>query len=1532
MREFPKPKALPYPEGLTKGAIHACIDRQLDPVEGLLQQHLQAGQLTEFVRIWSHAVEEGLLDACQVGLQERKQYRGRGKAKVRITKPDWAVKVESIPNKEANSPEVPLHGAMLMYCRCLNHLSSLANCRRPARGQEWPRELHQVFDSLQSRARHLKLGEGAVPALAPDLDPWTKIIPACKLAAMRVRELARTQEAEHRKAKSQALNARLSDAKMGSRECFRIIREPPAARMAFIDTEGGLTSDPGRIDEAARAKWGRIYEGNVASSERWAHADRVIETYSPYLYSRAEFQVPRISTHDVFHAFTKCGATAPGPDAWAIRDLRNISWRAADWLRQMYQAIEDGADWPDQTVQAKSAFLAKSPGASTSILDYRILSICSVLYRRWSAIRLFHMRPWASEWWLPEMFGGRGCPGADTAAWGLAIEVEQATAQGQGISALALDIYKCVDQMSREVVMRVAERAGAPRVVTATWYKFMAALRTHNCLVSNVGLPYGRSASIPQGCPQSMQWLCLTLRPLLLLAKSCNTIPRTLADDATIYARGVRHWARVRAAGQAAFLFLESIGSKASPGKCNLFSNSVMTRKAMRKFVWPALGVATPVCCTARDLGAQANFGRVATAGVLIGRMRKAAPIVRHIGNLPIAAAMKVRLVKGKALAMGLYGCESTPTPHRPCQAFATAIKVAVTPGAPGMAAPLASRAIWGLKSPDPVRAILIKRVKKARQMWHLSLSMQQMIMALLQHYCDMGQGPFLASGDLPGLEIQGMVVRELTQSPRTPESRAAGPVALMLASLRGAGIALDSAWRAHFPQRAVFSLCWAPWPQVLKFLPDCYIEHGLRAQARPRASLRGEPQIDWPTTLSLAMKFSGDRASMLKAIQAGAILTPHELVKAGIVDSGRCSECGHERWDLAHMLWSCPAFQGHRTKVEQLLGQHTWEELPTYLALHTLAPRASVCYEGPAWGLPRGHVEPSLTGLTLLSGQSQVWNDRFTCELLSGPFPCERVADMPRVFGYPPEQPQVYTDGSVWQQRSGCGRLGGGVFIDTPMLERHPVEGTPFHDYTLPAARRGAFKAPMTGPGTSSSRAEILAYAVALTYPHPINIATDSMAVIYGSRRVRRLLMAKAFPEPLHIQQCWGPLANSSDGDAWAQVATIIQARGPNTSIATKVKAHIDASTIGTRISARDWAGNAAADEVAGQASIDPRPWRAHVGQHMRDRKQQVASLVEAIQVMAVDVLMDASKRFNLHRKVEAPLRCKMIHVAWPGMPGGDTVQPRRVVRLVGRLARARGPDWRSALHGFLFGREWSLVEMPAPICPWLVLLVAFELATGVKVPAVTARPVSQLAPRETANDVLSEFRAAVAAVARDGMHPDEKGWFASVTQSKHVLAGLGFQGPCQGCRAWPKGPDIPWQAVVKATLGMHKKLPRDWLTLMDQGTLVLPRTPLSLAVPPAWRVPIGAPGSQGPVHVQGPSQAPYSLRCPHCPSVIVLNSRPQRQGTRYPKVRCPSCRKEARCGQSLCVRCDCPVAGCQCDVLTGVPGRRQVGLHRFF
>lgn len=98
--------------------------------------------------------------------------------------------------------------------------------------------------------------------------------------------------------------------------------------------------------------------------------------------------------------------SSSGMDYWAAQDLICLSDKAYAQLAEMLMAIENGASWPDDLIRTKLAHLAGDPKHSHDPLACRVLMLMLVLYRRWIATRLRHLRPCIKEWAFSSMFVG----------------------------------------------------------------------------------------------------------------------------------------------------------------------------------------------------------------------------------------------------------------------------------------------------------------------------------------------------------------------------------------------------------------------------------------------------------------------------------------------------------------------------------------------------------------------------------------------------------------------------------------------------------------------------------------------------------------------------------------------------------------------------------------------------------------------------------------------------------------------------------------------------------------------------------------------------------------------------------------------------------------------------------------------------------------------------------------------------------------------------------------------------------------------
>ena len=137
------------------------------------------------------------------------------------------------------------------------------------------------------------------------------------------------------------------------------------------------------------------------------------------------------------------------------------------------------------------------------------------------------------------MFAGVGCQGAEDAWYLAAMEIEHMTVGGDSYCGGTADIMKFFKQIPREVVYRIAERTGMPSRVLDTYRRFQEELKVRNSLVGTLGEEYKNRNSIPQGCPMSMMFVALIMRPWMSIMKQGGKVtPKLLADDIFLQASG----------------------------------------------------------------------------------------------------------------------------------------------------------------------------------------------------------------------------------------------------------------------------------------------------------------------------------------------------------------------------------------------------------------------------------------------------------------------------------------------------------------------------------------------------------------------------------------------------------------------------------------------------------------------------------------------------------------------------------------------------------------------------------------------------------------------------------------------------------------------------------------------------------------------------------------------------------------------------------------------------------------------------------
>ena len=631
----------------------------------------------------------------------------------------------------------PVHGKLLIVKRCLVHLCGLAKKYKPDVAQHWHEDIIYTWQSIVKRWHLPELQSTPLPAIVPHQSAWFRIDLAAKMSIKHIDVLAKTAISQRRAQRVKELSEK-NNGPQGLTHILRALRDSAPGRLGFLKSEAGIVVDPVLVDQAARHAWDTVYRGLLPVESHWSHAAAFMHKHAHLIPQQEPAPLSPLTVERVLHEFRTFRPSASGPDGWGQADLSHMSPNAAHYLCAMYGLIEQGVPWPEQLAQAKAVFLAKSE-AAIEPMEFRILTICSHLYRIWAAIRLGDISAWSDSWLDPGMYAGAGGRSASEASWLLSFEVEKAKACEEPISALSIDIFKCFDQVCRPILYSILQRLGAPVGVLAGWYNMMQQLSIYNCLSNSTGMPYHRACSIPQGCPFSMLWLCALTLPLARAARGLLTIPRLLADDITLFVQGRAHWLRLKRAGAKAFEIIAETGARVAHHKSALFSTSSMVRSHMRTHTWPHINDRVPVKQSARDLGAHVTFTKKLQSGTIVARIQVAVRVAWRLSSLAARAQRKVQAVHSKLLPLALYGCPSTPVPQAPVLTLSRAIKRAIALGNDASSSPLLLFCTWGTKNPDPAWHILVSRLRTLRLMWHKHQAIRDSLDELLIDYMATG-------------------------------------------------------------------------------------------------------------------------------------------------------------------------------------------------------------------------------------------------------------------------------------------------------------------------------------------------------------------------------------------------------------------------------------------------------------------------------------------------------------------------------------------------------------------------------------------------------------------------------------------------------------------------------------------------------------------------------------------------------------------------------------------------------------------------
>ena len=278
------------------------------------------------------------------------------------------------------------------------------------------------------------------------------------------------------------------------------------------------------------------------------------------------------------------------------------------------------------------------------------------------------------------MFAGNGANGADDAWYVSNLQFERAALKGIPITGGTADIFKCFDQVLRDLLRILLIKGGMPARVVNPYMAYMNTLQLHNTVANTLGQPYNIQAGIPQGCPLSMMYIAFLLRPWICKMDEMGAVPRILADDILLFAQGPKHEEVFKQAFEATHVFVADIGANLAPAKSTTFSTVESTRQKLKATVWKYIGQKIKVVVHTRDLGSHLCTGKTLVAPTITDRLIEATKMVERIRRTPYSYRQKAQMIRVAAIPKGLYGAEAAAVPEQALQAFRTAIANTIAP------------------------------------------------------------------------------------------------------------------------------------------------------------------------------------------------------------------------------------------------------------------------------------------------------------------------------------------------------------------------------------------------------------------------------------------------------------------------------------------------------------------------------------------------------------------------------------------------------------------------------------------------------------------------------------------------------------------------------------------------------------------------------------------------------------------------------------------------------------------------------------
>ena len=1246
--------------------LRDAFDRQAET----LQQYLDVNDTSTFWAMWNDIIEGTFANTFRLSTEDRDRHQGRGKINIRKV-PTAAPVIDTEMQEDAVfEPGIlrELHRLRRQRNRCMQWLARLNVMRNPDKLDQ------QKLDTLRKLNREAaNLLERDTDYASEDEDIFASQIPAIDgthpkhTVQMRifVERIGKRIDVLELQAKRHKQDVRKDAFAHDTyhKKAYKFLSNTFTAPILFLKRVvvgpagqiiGTLATEHNELDEIVKTAWGSIYFGTKKDFNNLV--PEFLKKYAKLFIRQAEFNIKPVDPDLFMKSCQEASNSAPGMDGWEPRDFKLLNITAFYWLASLLNCIEAGAPWPQDLANGRLAFLAKDPTQAEDPLEYRPLLVLPHLYRRWAAYRLQTLEPWVLSWSNDYMFAGVPGQGADDAWWCTSVQMEHWHLRHVHFSGSSADIAKCFDMIVRPVLYCTGRLAGMPTRILEPYIRYMEALQVRNTIHGGLGKPYAKRCGIPQGCPMSMMFIALLLRPWTVAIANMRAIPRILADDLMVLTHGTKHCENMQRALNFTHEFLHDMGAVVAPKKSFIFSNVLACRKWYAKHTWINLDAKIPVVKTVRDLGGTINTGNRQASSIIDNRIAKAISSVRKMRFLPHSLEDKATLIQTKIIPMALYGIEvAEPSAH-----MMQKLQSAIIDTLGAHSARRCNALVFELRNfkqdLDPHLHQATRRAVLFRRMWAKHQQMQPVIDYVLQAYIAMGIGGSISfdpeAPELPSFPLgPAPPPGKPGRAKWRPNIPMHGPISLLLYSVHQLAASIDQHRVLHYEHSSI-DLINTPYQQLRPMIMQVAADARMAAAIDTRSDLHQGFKLD-RRVLSEALK-NRDKEDrrILDHFLSLSSWDNQKLVECGQRETSKCEFCDEPIQTTHHLLHCCPGLKGARDISLSAIRNCDINDLPK--AMQSGLPPVLACTtEGPFWAESwHGMAKPTTATGCFNCGREtrKEVSETISKHQKMGQSASQLVSMLRGIFTFtstplpapccgraPPSYPNVFSDGGVSEPtRPEWSISSFGVFWpDRYCALFNQIEFAYAH--TSSDDSSASLWGPITGQSCSSTRAELVAAIVALCGDGPVHIATDSNAFLMRARYYKfRILLHRAYPGSIRVP-IWQATA---DGDLWAIFWELVNAKGPVSVTFSKVKGHATKADVQLGIaSERDALCNGKADALATKGRQERDDSLSQLAEYFGRRQSDYITFVVAYHDFLLCMLKAiSSARHAINHPFEVP------------------------------------------------------------------------------------------------------------------------------------------------------------------------------------------------------------------------------------------------------------------------------------------------------